>query len=72
MNLNRTLVMVAGAIALIGLALNVAVDFDNVYDMTMAALWVLTLILAFAGAFWEARKLSMLHFLQPLRSDSAT
>jgi len=56
MNLNRTLVMVAGAIALIGLALNVAVDFDNVYDMTMAALWLLTLILAFAGAFLGSKK----------------
>lgn len=37
-------------LALIGLIVNVAVDLDNVYDMTMAALWVLTLVVAAAAA----------------------
>ncbi len=56
--MNRTLVIVAGVIAVIGLAVNAAVDLDNVYDMTLSALWVLTLILVFAGAFVGGSKSS--------------
>jgi uncharacterized integral membrane protein len=54
--MNKNLAIVAGALALIGLIVNVAVDRDNVYDMTLSALWVLTLILAFAGAFVGGKK----------------
>ncbi len=43
--MNRTLVIVAGVIAVIGLAVNAGVDLDNVYYMTVAALWVLTLMM---------------------------
>ncbi len=49
--MNRNLALIAGIVALVGLIVNVAVDLDNVYDMTMAALWVVTLILAFLAAF---------------------
>ena len=54
--MNRTLVLVAGVLALIGLIVNVAIDLDNVYDMTTSALWAVTLILAFAGAFAGGKK----------------
>lgn len=52
-NLNRTMMLVAGAgvLALIGLIVNVAFDLDNVYDMTTTTLWLLTMILAFAGVY---------------------
>ncbi|MGI0079511.1 MAG: hypothetical protein ACRECH_07795 [Nitrososphaerales archaeon] len=36
--MNRTLVIVAGVTALISLAVNIAFDFEQLYDMTMAAL----------------------------------
>jgi hypothetical protein len=49
--MNKMLVMAAGIIAVIGLILNVTLDFDNVYDMTMVVLWSLTIILALLGAF---------------------
>jgi uncharacterized integral membrane protein len=49
--MNRTLVIIAGVLALIGLIINVAFDRDNVYDMYAAGLWLLTLIFAFVGAF---------------------
>lgn len=49
--MNRNLVMIAGVVALVGLVVNMAFDLDNVYDMTTTGLWVLTLILALAGAF---------------------
>ncbi|MDE1852744.1 MAG: hypothetical protein KGI38_03230 [Thaumarchaeota archaeon] len=35
---------------MVGPSVNLGVDFGNVYDMTLAALWVLTLVVAFAGA----------------------
>jgi hypothetical protein len=54
--LNRTLAIIAGLIAVIGLIINVVFDRDNVYDMTLAGLWVLTLILAFAGEFVGGKK----------------
>lgn len=43
--------LIGGVLALVGLIVNAAVDLDNVYDMTTSALWVLTVILVFAGAF---------------------
>jgi len=43
-------------VALLGLIVNIAVDLDNVYDMTLAALWALTLLLVLAGAFVGSRK----------------
>ncbi len=54
--MNRTLVIIASVIAVIGLIINVVFDRDNVYDMTLAGLWVLTLILGFAGAFVGGKK----------------
>ncbi len=54
--LNRTLVVIAGILALIGLIVNVAFDLDNVYDMTATVIWVLTLIFAFAGAYLGGKK----------------
>ncbi|MDH2902248.1 MAG: hypothetical protein PXY39_14895 [archaeon] len=54
--MNRTLVIIAGLVALIGVAVNVAVDIDNVYDMTTTALFVLVLILALVGAFVGSKK----------------
>jgi ABC-type proline/glycine betaine transport system permease subunit len=49
--MNKSLVIVAGIIAAVGLIVNFAVDRDNVYDLTIAGLWFVTLILIFAGAF---------------------
>jgi hypothetical protein len=46
----RILMWLAALLALVGLAVNVAVDLDNVYDMTMAVIWVLTLLVAVAAA----------------------
>jgi uncharacterized membrane protein YqjE len=54
--MNRALVLVGGIFALIGLIVNVALDFDNIYDMTMTALWVLVLIFALAGALAGGKK----------------
>jgi hypothetical protein len=47
---SRPLLYVAAILALIGLAVNVGVDLDNVYDMTTVALWVLTLIFVVVAA----------------------
>lgn len=49
--MNKSLAIAAGVLALIGLIVNVAVDRDNIYDMTMSGIWLVTLILAFLGAF---------------------
>jgi hypothetical protein len=57
--MNKTVVMVGGILALIGLIVNVAFDLDNVYDMTTTILWVLTLIVVFAGAFMGGKKAPM-------------
>jgi hypothetical protein len=54
--LNKNLVIGAGVLALIGLIVNAAVDLDNVYDMTTTTLWLLTVILVFAGVFMGGRK----------------
>jgi len=54
--MNRTVVMIGGVLALIGLIVNVAFDLDNVFDMTTTILWVLTLIVVFAGAFMGGKK----------------
>lgn len=54
--MKKTLVVISGVLALIGLLVNAAVDLDNVYDMTTSVLWVLTLALAFAGAFLGGEK----------------
>lgn len=54
--MNKNLTILAGVLALIGLIINVAVDRDNIYDMTMAGLWTLTLIVAFLGAFIGGKK----------------
>ena len=47
--MNKNLIIVGGVLALIGLIVNVAVDRDNVYDMTTVALWALTVIFVFVG-----------------------
>ena len=44
-------VEIAAVLALIGLIFNVIFDLDNVYDMTMVLLWILTLVFAILGAF---------------------
>ncbi len=54
--MNRNLVIIGGILALVGLIVNVAVDLDNVYDMTTTALWLLTVIVVFAGAFLGGKK----------------
>ena len=54
--MNRNLILIGGILALIGLIVNVAFDLDNVYDMTTSLLWVLTLIVVFAGAFLGGKK----------------
>ena len=54
--MNKTVVMVGGLLALVGLAVNAAVDLDNVYDMTTTILWLLTVIVVFAGAFMGGKK----------------
>jgi hypothetical protein len=57
--MKKNLVIVAAVLAFIGLIVNVAVDLDNVYDMTTTLLWVLTLVLALAGAFLGSEKKPM-------------
>lgn len=49
--MNKSLAIAAGVLALVGLIVNVAVDRDNVYDMTMSGIWLVTLVLAFLSAF---------------------
>ncbi|MEM3670197.1 MAG: hypothetical protein QW767_00405 [Thermoprotei archaeon] len=54
--MNKTLVVLAGVLAFIGLVVNVVFDRDNVYDMFAAADWFLVLVLAFLGAFTGSSK----------------
>ncbi|MDG7007250.1 MAG: hypothetical protein JRN06_03265 [Nitrososphaerota archaeon] len=54
--MNRNLVLIGGILALIGLIVNVAFDLDNVYDMTTTTLWLITLIVVFAGVFLGGKK----------------
>ncbi|MCL4355339.1 MAG: hypothetical protein JRN56_07790 [Nitrososphaerota archaeon] len=54
--MNKNLIIVGGVLALIGLIVNVAVDRDNVYDMTTVALWALTVIFVFVGVFVGGKK----------------
>lgn len=49
--MNRSLIIIAGVFALIGLIVNVSFDRDNVYDMYAAGLWVLTLVFILLGTF---------------------
>jgi hypothetical protein len=56
--LNKNLVIVGAVLALVGLIVNVAFDLDNVYDMTLAGLWLLTLIVVAAGAFMGGRPMA--------------
>ena len=50
--MNRKIfVLIAAVLALVGLIVNVALDLDNVYDMTTTTLWLLTVIFALLGAF---------------------
>ena len=55
MNKNTILAIAAGAVACAGLAVNVLFDRDNMYDMTLMALWVATLALAFSSAALSRR-----------------
>ena len=50
------LLLIVCILALFWRFLNVAFDLDNVYDMTTSLLWVLTLIVVFAGAFLGGKK----------------
>ncbi|MDE1852681.1 MAG: C2H2-type zinc finger protein [Thaumarchaeota archaeon] len=54
--MNKNLVMIGAVLALIGLIVNVVFDLDNAYDMTLAGLWVLTLLVVAAGAFMGGMK----------------
>ena len=54
--MSKTLALIAGILAVVGLIVNVVFDLDNVYDMTMVLLWVLTLIFAFLAAFQGKNK----------------
>ncbi|MDG6998861.1 MAG: hypothetical protein JRN15_07080 [Nitrososphaerota archaeon] len=56
--MNKSLTIVAGVLAIIGLVINIAVDRDNVFDMTLSGLWLVTLIVAFLGAFVGRSKTS--------------
>ena len=47
--MKRNLVLIGCVVALVGLMVNLATDLDNVYDNTLAILWVLTVVLIFAG-----------------------
>lgn len=51
----KLLISATAVLALIGLIVNVAVDLDNVYDMTLAVIWFLTLIVAAAAAMMGGR-----------------
>ena len=68
---NKTLAMLAGILALVGLIVNVAIDWDNVYDMTFAGLWVVTLVMALAGAFVRGGKQSS-SIADPTMSSSSS
>ena len=49
--MNKSLIIIAGILAIIGLAINVTVDRDNIFDMTLSGLWLVTIVLVFLGAF---------------------
>lgn len=59
--MNRTLVLIAGFLALVGFIMSVAGDLGDLYTVTtsgihvvshtLSLLWLLTVILAFAGVF---------------------
>lgn len=53
---SRTFALIAAVLALIGLAVNAAVDLDNVYDMTTATLFLLTFIFALLGGIMGRNK----------------
>ena len=46
----RIFVLIVAVLALVGLGINVAVDRDNVYDMTTTTLFLLTFIFAIPAA----------------------
>jgi len=43
-------------VTVLGLIVNIAVDFDNAYDMTLATLWGLTLLPVLEGVLVGSRK----------------
>ena len=49
--MRKSLVIMSAILALVGLIINVTFDRDNIYDMTLAGVWVITLVLGFLGAF---------------------
>jgi uncharacterized membrane protein (DUF373 family) len=58
--LKKSLVVASAIIAVVGLIINVTFDRDNIYDMTLAGLWLVTLALGFLGAFvGQDKKASM-------------
>ena len=64
--MNRTLVLIAGFLALVGFIVSVVGDLGDLYTVTtsgvhvvshtLSLLWLLTVILAFAGVFTGDRK----------------
>jgi hypothetical protein len=64
--MNKTLVLIAGFLAMVGLIVSVVADLDNLYGVTissvhvvshtLALLWLLTVILTFAGVLVGNRK----------------
>ena len=66
--MNKSLAVAAGVLALVGLIVNVAIDRDNIYDMTMSGIWLITLILAFLSAFIGKSKVAPISG-QPARSS---
>ncbi len=54
--MNKNLTMLTAVVALVGLIVNVAVDLDNVYDMTLAALWLIVLLLVLASMYMGMKK----------------
>ncbi len=66
--MNKSLAVAAGVLALVGLIVNVAVDRDNIYDMTMSGIWLVTLILAFLSAFVGRSKTASLD-AQPTKAS---
>jgi|GEM_PF-1990188 uncharacterized membrane protein len=52
------IVIVTGILAIIGLIINLGADRDNLYDFATSGLFLITLILAFAGAYLIEREVS--------------
>ena len=48
--------MIAALLAVVGIAVNVAFDLDNVYDMTTTTLFLLVFVFALLGAFMGRNK----------------